>query len=170
MLRRICFSLIAAAPLLVAQTAPSPSIEARIRAIEDTDAIQRVLLNYGRYLDARQFKAYSELFAKNGEWTGGFGTVKGPAAIQAFMEKNIGAGPAKTATYHLLSNFLIEVNGTQATAWSRWAYVVPGTDGKPSVTQGGHYQDTLIQEAGHWKFQRRIAFTDIPHNDPTEKK
>ena len=81
--------------------------------------IQGVLLDYGRFLDARDFAGYSRLFAKDGEWVGGFGTVQGPAAIQAFMEKQI-TGPNRGNTFHILSNFKIDVHGDTATAWSRW--------------------------------------------------
>jgi uncharacterized protein (TIGR02246 family) len=138
----------------------APSLEARVRVLEDKDKIQRVLLDYGRTLDAKDFATYSQLFAKDGEWVGGFGSVHGLAAIQAFMEKNIGAANAG-ATYHLLSNFEIDVHGDTATAWSRWAFVVKGADGKPSVAQGGHYDDTLVRENGYWRFKKRVAAADI---------
>ena len=65
----------------------SKSLAARVQRLEDIQEIQGVLLDYGKYLDARDFASYSRLFAKDGEWVGGFGTVQGPAAIQAFMEK-----------------------------------------------------------------------------------
>ena len=100
------------------------SLAARIQRIEDNQEIQTVLLNYGRYLDARNFAAYSQLFAKDGEWKGGFGSVTGPAAIQAFMAKNI-PGANSGNTFHLLTNFIIDVHGDTATAWSRWTFVTP---------------------------------------------
>ncbi len=146
------------------------SMAARMQRLEDVEQIQRVLLDYGRSLDAHDFAAYSRLFAKDGEWVGGFGSVRGPAAIQAFMEKNIGPISKPGTTYHLLSNFEIDVHGDTATVWSRWAYVIPGADKKPVIAQGGHYDDTFVRENGQWKFQRRVAVTDIPHFDPTEKK
>jgi len=150
--------------------AQDPGLAARIKTIEDREEIQRVLLNYGRFLDSRQFANYAGLFAKDGEWTGGFGTVKTPKAIQEFMEKNVGTGRNTSGTYHLLSNFVIGVTGDTATAWSRWAFITAGTDMKPNMAQGGRYEDKLVREDGKWKFKQRIAFTDIPRNDPTEKK
>src|SRR5690349_11213603 len=91
--------LIALTPL-VAQD--SKSLAARVQRLEDIQEIQAVLLDYGRFLDARDFGAYSRLFAKDGEWVGGFGTVQGPAAIQAFMEKNL-PGANGGNTFHILS-------------------------------------------------------------------
>lgn len=152
-------------------TAQKPdSLAARLERMEDVEAIRNVLISYGRTLDAHDFGAYSRLFAKDGEWVGGFGTVKGPAAIEEFMTKNIGAPGKPGGTYHLLTNFLIDVKGDTATAWSRWTFVTPGADRKPAMAQGGHYEDTLVREAGHWKFKRREAFTDIPASGPVQTK
>jgi uncharacterized protein (TIGR02246 family) len=133
----------------------------RIQRIEDRAEIEQLLLNYGRHLDARDFKAYSQLFARDGVWEGGMGTVQGPAAIETFMEKAI-PGPNTAHNYHLLSNFVIDVQGDSATAWSRWQFVAPGPDGRPVVAQAGRYDDTLVREDGRWKFKRRVAANDLP--------
>jgi len=150
---------------LIAATAAAQtdtSLAAKVQLLADKEEIRNVLVNYGRTLDAHDFAAYAHLFAKEGEWAGGFGSVKGPAAIEAFMVKNIGNPGKANGTYHILTNFIIDVHGDSATAWSRWAYVVPGADKKPSIAQGGHYADILTRENGQWKFLRREAFTDIP--------
>jgi uncharacterized protein (TIGR02246 family) len=147
----------------------SRSLAARVQRLEDIQEIQGVLLDYGRFLDARDFASYSRLFAKDGEWVGGFGTVQGPAAIQAFMEKQI-AGPNRGNTFHILTNFKIDVHGDTATAWSRWTFVTPGADKKPVISQAGRYDDTFVREDGHWKFKRRTASNDIPVPDPVPAK
>jgi ketosteroid isomerase-like protein len=141
----------------------------RLQRIEDRAEIEQLLLNYGRYLDARDFKSYSLLFARDGVWEGGFGTVQGPAAIQAFMEKSI-PGANNAHNFHLLSNFIIDVQGDTATAWSRWQFVAPGADGKPVVAQAGRYDDTLVREDGRWKFKRRVAANDLPLPRPAAPK
>jgi uncharacterized protein (TIGR02246 family) len=146
------------------------SLTAKIQRLEDEEEIRNVLVSYGRTLDAHDFGAYSRLFSKDGEWVGGFGSVKGPVAIEAFMAKNIGTPGKPSGTYHLLTNFFIDVHGDTATAWSRWAFVTPGPDKKPAMAQGGHYEDTLIRENGRWKFSRREAFVDIPHADASAAK
>jgi hypothetical protein len=88
------------------------------------------------------------------------------------MEKSLGTTPKGKpgSTYHLLTNFMIDVNGDRATAWSRWSFTVTGADNRPSILYGGHYDDTLIREAGRWKFLRRVAVNDIPHSDPIGAK
>jgi uncharacterized protein (TIGR02246 family) len=156
---------------LRAQSGPAAGRDsaARIQRIEDRAEIEQLLLNYGRHLDARDFKAYAQLFAHDGVWEGGMGTVQGPAAIQAFMEKGI-PGPNAAHNFHLLSNFVIDVQGDTATAWSRWQFVAPGQDGRPIVAQAGRYDDTLVREDGRWKFKRRIAANDLPLPRPSAPK
>jgi uncharacterized protein (TIGR02246 family) len=134
----------------------------RLQRLEDMEAIRTLLLDYGRFLDSRDLVAYSRLFAKDGEWVGGFGSARSPEEILAFMQKNLGTGPNRGNTYHILSNFEIVVDGETATAWSRWTSITPGADGKPVISQAGRYDDVLVREDGHWRFKRRVASNDIP--------
>ena len=139
------------------------SVAARLQRFEDKAEIEALLLDYGRHLDNRDFAGYASLFAKDGQWIGGFGTVAA-ADIKAFMERAMGTqNTAKN--YHLLSNFVIAVNGDTATAWSRWAFVVPGERGA-AISQAGRYDDTLVREDGHWRFKRRVASNDTPPPAP----
>jgi len=157
------------APLHAQQGEKKPeSLAARIQRLEDIDEIRTLLTNYGRFLDAHDLRAYAHLFASDGEWVGGFGSAKGPDGILALMEKNLPARPAGSPgnTYHLLTNFLVDVHGDTASAWSRWTFVTMSADNKPSMLYGGHYDDTLVREAGQWKFKRRVAFNDIPPSNP----
>jgi uncharacterized protein (TIGR02246 family) len=143
-----------------------PSIEARLQKLEDMEEIRTLLLDYGRTLDARDLRAYSELFAKDGEWIGGFGSTKGRAELLAFMQKNVGTAPNTGKTYHLLTNFFITVNGNTATATSRWSYVIGNAEKKPVLEHSGRYEDTLIREDGKWKFQKRVVLNDLPQVNP----
>lgn len=138
------------------------SAEIRLRRLEDMEEIRTLLLDYGRFLDSRDLPAYSRLFAKDGEWVGGFGSARGPEEILAFMQKNLGTGPNSGNTFHILSNFEIVVDRDSATAWSRWTFITAGADGKPTISQAGRYDDILVREDGHWRFKRREASNDIP--------
>jgi uncharacterized protein (TIGR02246 family) len=154
-----------AASTAQAQTKSDASVAARLQRFEDKEEIAALLLDYGRHLDDRNFAGYASLFAKDGQWVGGFGTVAA-ADIKAFMEKAMGTqNTAKN--YHLLSNFVITVNGDSATAWSRWAFVVPGERGA-AISQAGRYDDTLVRENGRWKFKKRVASNDTPGPRPTK--
>jgi len=158
------FALLAASLILPASSRAQESSSARIQRLEDIEEIRTVLTNYGRYLDAHDLVSYSNLFAADGEWVGGFGTGKGPAGVLALMQKNLGATSTNRpgATYHLLTNFLIDVTGDTATAWSRWNFVVTSSENSPRILYGGHYDDTLVRENGRWKFKKRVAVNDIP--------
>ena len=162
------FSMFAAAPMQAQAQAGAAksdaSLAARIQRLEDVEEIRVLLTDYGRFLDAHDLVSYSHLFARDGEWVGGFGSAKGPAGIQALMEKNLGPGPAPRpgSTFHILTNFIIDVHGDTATAWSRWVFVTTGAENRPVPAMGGHYDDTLVREDGHWRFKRRVAVNDIP--------
>jgi uncharacterized protein (TIGR02246 family) len=155
-----CFAVVSLFPVAAQtpKTAKSDdSLAARLQRFEDQAEIEALLLDYGRHLDNRDFAGYASLFAKDGQWIGGFGTVAA-ADIKAFMEKAMGTqNTAKN--YHLLSNFVITVTGDTATAWSRWAFVVPGQQGA-TIAQAGRYDDELVRENGRWKFKKRVASND----------
>ena len=74
-------------------------------------------------------------------------------------------GVNTVSNYHLLSNFVIAVQGDTATAWSRWAFVVPGQQGA-AIAQAGRYDDTLVRENGRWRFKRRVASNDTAPPPP----
>src|SRR6187402_1786603 len=85
---------IVAAALLVAPAvalAQQPTLEQRVLRMEDESTIRRMLIEYGAFLDAKDYHAYAALFAPDGVWQGGFGTFTGPVAIEAMLTANLGA-------------------------------------------------------------------------------
>ena len=138
---------------------PPQDLAARMQVVEDEREIQRLLIDYGRTLDARDFAAYSKLFATEGEWVGALGTYKGPAAIQTAMEKiftDAAADIPKGRNFHVMSNFRISVQADRATASSMFIfYKLDGS--KPVAEVAGRYEDLLIREDGHWRFLQRRA-------------
>jgi hypothetical protein len=141
------------------------SVEERLRRLEDREEIRRLVQEYRRQLDARDLEAYGLLFARNGEWLGGTGYGKTPAGITAMLTERLpgNIGDSGQASWHLLTEPEIEVDGDRATGSVTWALV--GRDGAdaPVMRLLGHYDDTYVRENGRWRFQRRIAHTDIPY-------
>lgn len=137
--------------------------EERLQRMEDIEAIRSLLIDYGRALDERDFKAYGQLFAQNGTWKGGMGSAESPEGIQKMVEKGFSRMSPELYenSHHIMTSLDIEVDGDTAKAWSRWMWVVQGTDGRPRTERSGHYEDTLIRENGQWKFQQRQAVTEI---------
>ena len=143
--------------------ADDQAVLARLRRVEDILEIQRLLLDYGAHLDARDLRAYSLLFCEDGEWTGATGSAVGPEAIQAMLEANLPGNPAAPGetTWHLMANPIVDVNGDRATARVMWVLLRRDAGERPGIAVTGHYEDVLAREDGRWKFKRREAFVDV---------
>jgi hypothetical protein len=144
-------------------------MENRIRQIEDREEIERLLMDYGRFLDQRDFGSFSRLFSEEeGEWIGGMGKARGRQAIQELMDEKIGPGTGETdaPNFHLFMNDSIDMNGDRASALSKWVFVIQSQEGQPQPFYLGHYEDQLVREKGHWKFLKRVVYTDIPKDVP----
>lgn len=140
------------------------ALAARIDALEAQEAIRGLWAEYGRTLDARDFVAFSKLFARNAEFGGG-GAAKGPDAIGAFLEKAIGTNypNSKGRNFHLYFNESIDVQGDRATAISKGGYVMAAADNsKADFLLLATYRDAFVKEDGRWKFQRREIIGEIP--------
>src|SRR6187551_1121453 len=114
-------SIAAAAALLVvpsvAGAQAQPTLEQRVQRMEDESTIRRMLIEYGAFLDAKDYKSYAALFASGGVWHGGFGSFTGPAAIEKMLTDNLGAaepGFVNKANFHMLTNPLITIDGDRA--------------------------------------------------------
>jgi uncharacterized protein (TIGR02246 family) len=144
------------------------SIEERLRRLEDREAIWQLFQDYRRELDARDFAAYSRLFAEDGEWVGNLGSAKGPAEIEALLVRTLEVYPDdRTRTYHLVANPVIHVDGDRATAESTWCFITRrAEDDEPVLAMLGRYEDVLTRVDGHWKFLRRVAYRDMPYDAP----
>jgi uncharacterized protein (TIGR02246 family) len=151
----------AQAPQAALAASSHPSVEQRLRRMEDKDEIRELLIAYGRDFDRRDFTAYSNLFASDGVWVGGADgshPYTGPTAIREFVTKTYPPS-SYPGSFHIMSSMSVQMRGENtATAWSRWTYMVLGPDGKPTPFAAGHYEDTLVREAGVWKFKRREVF------------
>jgi hypothetical protein len=141
------------------------SVEQRLRKLEDREEIRRLVQEYRRQLDARDLEAYGLLFAQDGEWLGGTGYGKTPAGITAMLTERLpgNTGDSGQASWHLLTEPEIELHGDRATGSVTWALVGRDDADAPVMRLLGHYEDTYVREHGRWRFQRRIAHTDIPH-------
>jgi len=163
--------LLASAPG-AAQTADAALVQ-RVQQLEDEKAIREVLVQYGEFLDARDYAAYSRLFARDGVWTGGFGSFTGPAAIEAMLVENLGApepGFVNKTSFHLITTPVVDVQGDTATARSRYMFFTASDEARPNALLAGRYEDEFVREDGAWKIRRRVTHGVIPWrdgNDPT---
>lgn len=139
----------------------------RVQQLEDQEEIRQLLIAYGELLDSRDFAGYAALFARDGVWTGGFGSATGPAEIQAMLEKNLGKpepGFVNKSNFHLMTTEVVKVAGDTATAQSRYMFFT-ATDSKPVASLAGRYVDTFVRENGKWKIRSRTTHGVIPWRD-----
>jgi hypothetical protein len=143
------------------------SVEDRLRRLEDLAEIRQLILTYKDHLDARDLTAYGLLFAADGEWLGGTGYGRSPAGITAMLQERLPGNTAgsRQSSWHLVTEPEIALHGDQATGDVTWALVARGGSDTPTVQLLGHYEDTYVRADGRWKFQRRVAHTDIPYRE-----
>lgn len=168
---RMCAMLAVTLALVACTSAEHPrvaALEKRVQQLQDEQAIRDVVVRYGEYLDARDYAAYASLFARDGVWTGGFGSFTGPAAIQEMLEKNLGKpqpGFINKANFHLMTTVVVDVDGDTARARSRYTFFTASPDNRPTAALAGRYVDEFVRENGAWKIKRRTTYGVIPYRD-----
>lgn len=167
----ICKSILAAVLLLTPAYAHAQSLEQRVERMEAESEIRRVLVDYGAFLDGRNYAGYADLFAEDGEWIGGFGRFTGPAAIRQMLEDNLGApepGFVNKSNFHMLTNPIIEIDGDRARVSSKYLFWIRSPDDRPTPLLAGRYVDEFVRRNGEWKIARRTTWGEIPYRDPNE--
>ena len=135
------------------------STAAKLAAIEDEQAISRLLSgDYPRALDERRWADYAALFTVDGELSFAGQVIKGPAAIQKFFEAQ--PVPADARSLHVISNPLVNVAGDTATGGAYWQ-TIAFVDGRPAVQSAGRYEDVLKKVNGRWRFAKRAIVVDL---------
>jgi uncharacterized protein (TIGR02246 family) len=167
MIRCAFAALLLLAP--VSAQAQQPTLEQRVERLEAEAAIRQVLVEYGAYLDSRNYAAYAGLFAQNGVWTGGFGSFTGPAAIETMLTDNLGApepGFINKSSFHMMSNPLIAIDGDRASVTSSYLFWTKSSANSPQPSLAGRYVDEFVRENGQWKIARRTTYGQVPYRDP----
>jgi hypothetical protein len=165
-----------------AQAKGKDSLEARLRQVEDRQAIEQLLMgDYPRALDAFNWKAYAALFTKDGTliMNGGATKKTGPAEIEEYFTNLMRQFQARAASpacpakpgeprfMHIVSNLNLHIDGDTATDQAYWQ-TIGTTDCKSVVEGAGHYEDVLKREDGKWKFFEREISDDLPPRPPAQ--
>jgi uncharacterized protein (TIGR02246 family) len=137
---------------------------------DDRAAIHRLLIDYGRTLDARDFDGFAALFARDGTYVAGgggralSGAEAGEAMRRTFAENALGFAEPN---YHLFFNETVDFDGPDsARATSQSLYMVPDDGGGPRAAMMARYDDKLVREGGRWKFARRVVRSLLPAPPP----
>jgi 3-phenylpropionate/cinnamic acid dioxygenase small subunit len=127
---------------------------------EDRDKIRDVLAKYCSFVDNARFSEVASLFAEEGSWQGTLGSAKGRAEIEALMVKMnpaAGQGPVRR---HLVTNFVIAINGDRANVQSTFILVRESENG-PMIGAVGSYDDVLIRRGPNWLIATRKVTPEI---------
>lgn len=163
---RVLARLLAATALpLLSACNDTAALEARVQAVEDQLAIQRVITDYSANLDARDYDGYVGLFTEDGVWQNGDTVRRGRAEIRAMLTGLFGEpdpGFVNLSSFHQIGNFEIDVDGDTARAKSRFVFVMRGAGGAPTPSLSGQYHDELVRTAQGWKIKHRTDHTIMP--------
>lgn len=124
-------------------------LEARIKTLEDIEAIKRLKARYWRCMDKKLWSELEEVFAKDAILDYGDNHVEGAKAIVEGLKGHIG----NVATAHGGHSPEIEITGN-TTARGTWAledYLVWESGRK--LVGFGHYQDEYVKQTKTWKIK-----------------
>ena len=132
-------------------------LEARVQALEDIEAIKKLIAKYCYFMDAGlkdpgSMQKVVKLFAKDATVDfPGVGSGKGIPEITNFYTKAF-ASP-RTFTMHMIHSPLIEVKGNSGTG--EWYVQVASTirEGNRAYWTGGKYENEFVKEGNEWKFK-----------------
>lgn len=128
-----------------------PSLEERIRRLEDIEALKQLKSRYARYCDDDyDAERLAPLFTEDAIWDGGaLGRFESRGAIRAFFA---GASSVMPFAIHYVTNSVLEVDGDGATgSWYLWQPCVHA-NGNQALWLAGRYDDVYRREQGAWRF------------------
>lgn len=148
------------------------TIEERLQALEDQQAILRVLHLYGHTIDYDLEAPFVDLWTDDALVTYNFDVpnalaptglqnfeLRGRDQLRAFFRSHTHA----PAVYH--KHFLVapavQIDGNRATAESYYARLDEAAGGGPVLSSFGRYRDVLVRcPDGRWRLQERHASTE----------
>jgi bile-acid 7alpha-dehydratase len=131
---------------------PLGEIEARVRRLEDIEAIKKLKAKYWRCVDRKLWDEMNQVFTE--EATADYGPkskLKGRQAIVQFLKSSLGADSVITS--HVGQRPEIELT-SESTATGMWwlnDYIVM----QPNTRRRGYafYEDEYVKEDGQWKMK-----------------
>jgi len=150
MLHRIAAVAFISIVLVACQPAAAPPDPNLARLVDQQAIAQLIAGTYPNALDKGDFDTYAKLYTEDGELTLQGNTVKGRAAIKAF----VAALPTEPRLIHPITNLSYTVNGDTATGGAYWQDVGL-VNGAPGVVIAGRYEDTLRKVNGEWQIAKR---------------
>ena len=124
----------------------------------DRDEIIDVLIRYATGIDQKDWQLFRTCFTEDvvADY-GSYGSWSDAEGLTNFM---IAVHEDKRATKHMMTNFVVEVDGHRATAHS-YVHAVLMTTDEPAqwIDVVGHYDDHLLRTGKGWQINLRNAFS-----------
>ena len=138
--------------------------EARIKRLEDIEAIKVLKGKYAYYADTANWQGFMDLIVEGAVWDfGEQGTYIGKEEILRFSRDII--LKKYPYTLHHFYNIFIDVKGDTATGI--WYFIVPATNQIDNRAEwlAGVYRETYVRLNGEWKFKKVVGEIQIaaPH-------
>jgi uncharacterized protein (TIGR02246 family) len=127
------------------------SVEERLQALEDHQAVSDLMLAFGAALDAKDWDRYAELFLEDGKFT-----IEGQAR---HGREEIVSGPRRdldryAALQHYSTNHKVALDGDAATS-SHYLIAIHVDDAgamELHADAGGRYDCKCVRTAAGWRF------------------
>jgi ketosteroid isomerase-like protein len=130
-------------------------LEARLRALEDREAIRDLIARYGPLADSGDAVGVAALWREDGVYAiAGFAEAKGRAAIAALIESDNHRQLMQDGCAHVLSPPMIDLSGDQAMARNH-SLVLRWTDTAFEVHRVAANRWQLSRGPDGWKVIRR---------------
>lgn len=125
-------------------------LDARLRAVEDRQAISQLRAHYCHVLDDRDWDGLARLFTEDGEFQG-LAHVTGRDEIHKFFSTTVDT--LAEGFWHFCTNATIDLQNDTASGRTSMQYL--SVKKGVSYVSAGHYDDELRRENGIWRFRKR---------------
>ena len=156
MLHRITAVAVISVIVAACQPAATPPDPSLARLVDQQAIAQLIAGTYPNALDKGDFDTYAALYTEDGELTLQGNTVKGRAAIKAF----VAALPTEPRVIHPITNLSYTIDGDTATGGAYWQDIGL-VNGAPGVVVAGRYEDTLRKVNDQWQIAKRAIVIEF---------
>jgi len=135
---------------------PITTVEERLTALEDREAIRNLIASYGPLADSGNAEAVAALWVENGSYAvGGMVEAKGRAAIAALIDGETHRALMADGCAHLLGPVAIDLHGDHAVACGHSIVFRNGPTGF-EVWRASANRWLLVRTAAGWRVERRV--------------
>jgi len=135
---------------------------AALEMLLDRMKIEALFTRYYSGLDAGNAEGFGAFFVEGAELDVNGYVARGTAEIAELYRAVSADKPRLTGIFRMiLSNLVIEVTGTTATAQMLWTQTLNDTiKGPPRLIEQGREFDRLVRQDGRWRIVKRVVIAD----------